>query len=92
MPHGTHRLDDRDEFAAGLGQLVRDLVPSWRRVTTPARTSIVNRFDSRAGDIRGTPRRIALNCRLPSISSRMISIVHRSSSSSIALATGQNWP
>ena len=44
------------------------------------------------GDILGTPRRRSLKCRLPSMSSRTTSIVHRSSSSSIALATGQNWP
>src|SRR6476660_5939777 len=62
------------------------------RSTTPARVSDFNRFDSSAGDIFGTPRRRSLKCLLPSNSSRTTSIVQRSSSNSIALATGQNWP
>ena len=57
----------------------------------PARTSWLRRLDSRVGDIRGTPRRRSLKRSLPATSSRTISSVHRSSSSSIALATGQNW-
>ena len=62
------------------------------RSTTPARVSDFSRLDSSAGDIFGTPRRRSLKCLLPSSSSRTTSMVHRSSSSSIAFATGQNWP
>ena len=36
------------------------------RSTTPARASDLSRFDSRAGDIFGTPRRRSLKCLLPS--------------------------
>src|SRR5438874_1617105 len=39
--------------------------------------------------MRGSPRRRSLNRWLPLTSSRTTSMVHRSSSSSIALATGQ---
>jgi hypothetical protein len=49
-------------------------------------------LDSNAGDIFGTPRRSSLNRVLPSNSSRTTSSVQRSSSTSIAFATGQNWP
>jgi MFS family permease len=66
------------------------LGPSVRRSTTPARTSCWSRLDSSVGDMRGTPRRNSLKCRLPVTSSRTMSNVQRSSSSSIALATGQN--
>jgi hypothetical protein len=41
--------------------------------------------------MRGSPRRSSLNRSLPITSSRTMSSVHRSSSSSIAFATGQNW-
>src|SRR5438105_9875637 len=59
---------------------------------TPARASDWSRVESSAGEIRGTPRRRELKVRLPSRSSLTTSIVQRSSRSSIALATGQNWP
>jgi len=49
-------------------------------------------LDNSAGDILGTPLRSSLKWVLPSSSSRTTSSVHRSSSTSIALATGQNWP
>ena len=55
------------------------------------RELIFSRFDNSVGDIRGTPRRRSLKRSLPVTSSRTMSSVHRSSSSSIALATGQNW-
>src|SRR6476659_3007596 len=58
----------------------------------PARTRVLSRAESSVGDIRGTPRRRALKWRLPHSSSRITSIVHRSSSSSMAFATGQNCP
>ena len=61
------------------------------RSITPARSSWLRRFDSSDGDIRGSPRRSSLKCLLPSTSSRTTSSVQRSSSSSMALAMGQNW-
>ena len=62
------------------------------RSTTPARLNDFSRLDKSAGDIFGTPRRRSLKCALPCSNSRTTSNVHRSSSNSIALATGQNWP
>jgi len=59
--------------------------------TMPARTSCCRRLERSVGDIRGTPRRSSLNRPLPLTSSRTMSSVHRSSSNSIAFATGQNW-
>jgi hypothetical protein len=50
-----------------------------------------SRRESKVGDIRGNPRRNSLNRELPATISRTTSIVHRSSSNSIAFATGQNW-
>src|SRR6476661_4513569 len=59
---------------------------------TPARVSDFSRLESRAGDILGTPRRRSLKCLLPKSISRTMSRVQRSSSTSMALAIGQNWP
>ena len=42
--------------------------------------------------MRGTPRRRSLKRVLPHSSSRTTSGVHRSVSTSEAIATGQNWP
>ncbi len=49
-----------------------------------------SRFDNRAGDIFGTPLRNSLNRVLPKSISRITRSVQRSSSTSIAFATGQN--
>src|SRR5271166_3528092 len=62
------------------------------RSTTPARDSDLSRLDNSAGDIFGSPRRRSLKCTLPRSNSLTTSNVQRSSSNSIALAIGQNWP
>jgi hypothetical protein len=49
-------------------------------------------LDGSAGDIFGSPLRGSLKCLLSKSNSRTTSIVQRSSSNSIALATGQNCP
>jgi hypothetical protein len=60
------------------------------RSTTPARVKVCSRLDSSVGDIFGTPRRRSLKCVVPASNSRTTNTVHRSSSNSMALATGQN--
>src|ERR1700744_3372763 len=62
------------------------------RSTAPAGVSDLRRLDNNAGDIFGSPRRRSLKCALPRSNSLTTSSVHRSSSNSIALAIGQNWP
>ena len=63
-----------------------------RRSTMPACSSSRMRLASRLRDISGTPRCRSLKRWLPHSSSRTTRGVHRSASTSLALATGQNWP
>jgi hypothetical protein len=59
---------------------------------TPASSSSLSRFDSRVGDISGTPRRKSLKRVEPHRSSRTTSAVQREQTISAAIATGQNCP
>jgi hypothetical protein len=63
-----------------------------RRSITPTRSSVLSRFESRDGDISGTPRRSSLKRVLPDSSSRTTSGVQRSVSTSQVSAMGQNCP
>ena len=91
----AERLDERLQFAAGLGQVVFEHAGLARRgdarMTMPAASSSFSRCDSRAGDIRGTPRRRSLKRVEPAISSRSSTMVQRVHRISAAIATGQNW-
>ena len=64
----------------------RSAAPRCRRVRAAGGAR-----DSRVGDIRGRPRRSSLKRSAAETSSRITSSVQRSSSSSMALETGQNW-
>ena len=87
----AQRLDHRPELAPSQGQDVAHLT----RVVLPFHDArpdeLAQPLGQQRGDIRGTPRRTSLKCWLPVTSSRTMSSVHRSSNSSMALATGQNW-
>jgi hypothetical protein len=56
----------------------------------PASSSSLSRFDSKVGDMRGTPRRRSLKRVVPHSISRSTSAVQREQTISAAIATGQN--
>ena len=60
------------------------------RVMTLAASNSLSRCDSKAGDIRGTPRRKSLNRVEPAMSSLSNKTVQRVHRISAAIATGQN--
>ena len=60
------------------------------RDTIPAASRSFKRFDSSAGDMRGTPRRSSLKRVEPTMSSRKTTSVQRAHRISDAMATGQN--
>ena len=61
------------------------------RRTMSAASRSFSRWESSAGDMRGTPRRRSLNRVEPAISSRSTTMVQRGQRISAAIATGQNW-
>jgi hypothetical protein len=60
------------------------------RTTTPTADRACKRSESIVRDIRGMPRRMSLNRRLPDRSSHTMSKVHRPPNTSWARATEQN--
>ena len=90
-PPGAERLDDRSQLLARLGEFVGDL-PA---VVVTCHHSRADELDQPLGEQRGRHRRDAaaqiVEAVLPDSISLITSRVQRSSSSSIAFATGQNW-
>lgn len=89
---GSRGLDHRLQFTARPCQAV--FADATLEVAKPFDQSLVfqilKRCDRSDGEIKGTPRRRSLKCRLPHSSSRTTKGVQRSARISAALATGQN--